>query len=45
MTWGEKSGGIHCKGLCSFKKHEIVGPKGFRFCFATTYQQTLGESN
>jgi hypothetical protein len=23
-------------------KNEIVAPKGFRFCFATTYQQTLG---
>jgi hypothetical protein len=34
-----KKGGIHCKILHSFEKHEGVCPKGSKFCF-TTNQQT-----
>jgi hypothetical protein len=33
-----KKGGIHCKRLHPFEKHEGVGPKGSKFCFATNQQ-------
>ncbi len=34
----KKEGGVNCKRLCAFEKHEVVRPKVSKFCLVTCQQ-------